>query len=100
MTGPEFRVGTEWTPQDALDLLDAHDGWVAPTITRLGTLRVMAGRHLAAAVRECRESGMWPDRVIEEAHRRARVALRAETDRRVELVRDVARAHGLIGDTR
>jgi len=97
---PEFEIHTSWTPADALALLDDHDGCVSAAIVRLGTIRTMELARLDRVIKARRAGCFFSGRRLDEVRRDTAIAIGQEIARRVMLLQDVARAHGLIGEPR
>jgi len=97
---PEFEIHTSWTPADALALLDDHDGCVSAAIVRLGTIRTMELARLDRVIKTHRAGCFFSGRRLDEVRRETAIAIGEETTRRVMLLQDVARAHGLMGRRR
>lgn len=96
----DLEVDTSWTPADALALLDEHDGCYAATLVRLDTLRTMELTRLERVIRWRRLARRGGRKHLDELRRDTRIAIGQEMARRVMLLQEVARAHGLIAGTR
>lgn len=95
---PQIEIPTEWTPVDALRLLDDHEGCLPAALVRLGTLHGIDLARLGGVIDLHREAGLWTRRRLDLVERSARHLLAVEAARRVRLLCAVARAHGLDGE--
>lgn len=94
---PQIEIPTEWTPVDALRLLDDHEGCLPAALVRLGTLHGIDMERLAGVIDLHREAGLWSRRRLTLVERSARHLLAVEAARRVRLLCEVAEAHGMAG---
>ncbi len=92
----EIQITTDWSPADALALIDEHSGCVSAAMVRLGTIRAMELARLARIIRGLRAAHRFGHKRLDELHRETRISIGNETQRRILLLQDVARAHGLL----
>lgn len=96
---PQIETPAEWTPEDALALLDDHEGCLPAALVRLGTLHGIDFARLGGVIALHREAGLWSQECLAAVERTAWSRLAHEAVRRLQLLLRVAHAHGMDGST-